>query len=63
MMPTQREGLRKAVAKRTAEDIEWSKDLKYAFKRFFVEVQTSSKNLRDYETDFIDLSNSFAVNN
>ena len=62
-MPTHREGLRKAVAKRTAEDIEWSKDLKYAFKRFFLEVQVCSRYLQDYETDFIDLSHSFAGNN
>ena len=36
LLPTNREGLRKAVAKRTAEDVEWAKDLKYAFKRFFL---------------------------
>lgn len=35
-MPTQREGLKKAVSKRMAEDLELSKDLKYAFKRFFI---------------------------
>ena len=60
LLPTSRESLRKVVAKRIAEDLEWTKDLKYAFRRFFTEVAEAEVKLRMFDTDFTDLPMSFS---
>lgn len=48
LLPVVRDGLKKAVVKRTVEDIEFTLELKHALRRYFSEVLSLKKDLKLY---------------
>ncbi len=48
MLPTMKDGLRKAVLKRIASDVEITPELRHCLKRFFIEILAAKSSLKLY---------------